>query len=47
MLSIAAAIADDDPVALGAAVSGLDRADLDLVVAPIAHAAGYPSQYPG
>ncbi|WP_068265093.1 hypothetical protein [Janibacter limosus] len=41
VLDIAAALAvDDRPVALGEAVSGLDRKHLELVLAAIAHAAG-------
>ncbi len=41
VLDIAAALAGDgQPVALGEAVSGLDRKHLELVLAAIAHAAG-------
>lgn len=41
VLDIAALLANDDrPVALGDAVSGLDRHHLDLVLAAIAHASG-------
>lgn len=41
VLDVAAALANDDhPVALGDAVSGIDRAHLELVLAAIAHAAG-------
>lgn len=41
VLDLAAALASDEhPVALGDAVSGIDRKYLDLVLAAIAHAAG-------
>lgn len=41
VLDLAASLASDErPVALGDAVSGLDREHLDLVLAAIAHAAG-------
>lgn len=41
VLDLAAALASDDhPVALGDAVSGIDRKHLTLVLAAIAHAAG-------
>lgn len=41
LLDIAAALASDEhPVALGDAVSGVDRRHLELVLAAIAHAAG-------
>ena len=41
VLDIAASLASDErPIALGDAVSGLDRKPLELVLAAIAHAAG-------
>ncbi|PNH79215.1 ABC transporter ATP-binding protein [Arthrobacter sp. AFG20] len=39
-LMLAASLAEDVPVALGDVVSGLDRENLDLVLAAIAHAGG-------
>jgi len=39
-LLLAASLAEDVPVALGDLVSGLDRENLDLVLAAIAHAGG-------
>lgn len=39
-LLLAASLAEDIPVALGDVASGLDRANLDLVLAAIAHAGG-------
>lgn len=39
-LSLAASLAEDVPVALGDVISGLDRENLDLVLAAIAHAGG-------
>ncbi len=39
-LMLAASLAEDVPVVLGDLVSGLDRENLDLVLAAIAHAGG-------
>ena len=39
-LMLAASLAEDVPVVLGGLVSGLDRENLDLVLAAIAHAGG-------
>lgn len=44
LLSIAASLCDEFPIQLGDAVQGLDRENLSLVLAAIAHAAGTHEQ---